>query len=100
MAIFVKQAKIYCTSFLLVNIKYLIMALSYVSDQTGNTIAVQIPIEEWNLLKTQYPGMEAIQESLPQWQKDMLDKRLQAIADNPARLRPIEEIFEELDSED
>jgi hypothetical protein len=76
------------------------MPLSYVSDYTGNTIAVQIPIEDWNLLKKQYPGVEAIQESLPQWQKDLLDKRLQAIADNPARLRPIEELYEELDAED
>ncbi len=76
------------------------MSLSYVSDHAGNMIAVQIPIDEWNLLKKQYPGVEAINEDIPQWQKDMLDKRLQAIADNSARLRPIEELYEALDAED
>jgi len=76
------------------------MSLSYVSDFNGNTIAVKIPIEEWNLLKKQYPGVEVIQEGLPQWQKDMLDKRLQAIADNPSILRPVEELYEALDAED
>jgi len=74
------------------------MSLSYVSDHTGNAIAVQIPIEDWNLLKKQYPGVEAIQERLPQWQKALVDKRLQAIADNPTRLRPIEELYEELEA--
>jgi len=76
------------------------MSLSYVSDFNGNTIAVQIPIEEWNLLKKQYPGVEVIQEGLPQWQKDMLDKRLQAITDNPSKLRPVKELYEALDAED
>jgi hypothetical protein len=44
--------------------------------------------------------VEVIQEGLPQWQKDVLDKRLQAIADNPSRLRPVEELYEALDAED
>jgi hypothetical protein len=34
---------------------------------------------------------------LAQWQKDIIDKNLKEIADNPACLRPIDELFEELD---
>lgn len=76
------------------------MSISYVSDYTGNTVAVQIPIEDWNLLKKKYPEMEIIQETLPQWQKDLIDKRLTAISANPSRLHSIEELYAELDSED
>lgn len=36
---------------------------------------------------------------LPAWQTVMIDKRLAAIENNPERLRPIEELFEELDKD-
>jgi hypothetical protein len=39
-------------------------------------------------------------EGLPQWQKDIIDKNLKEIADNPQCLRPIEELLEELDREE
>ena len=76
------------------------MELNYVSDNAGNTVAVQIPIEEWNLLREKYPEVEDLSPAIPQWQKDLIDERLQAIANNPQRLRPIEELFQELDSEE
>ncbi len=41
-----------------------------------------------------------IEEDLPQWQKDVIDKDLKEIADNPQYLRPISELFDELDKED
>ncbi len=34
---------------------------------------------------------------LSDWQKQLIDKRLECIAQNPDRLRPIEELFDELD---
>jgi hypothetical protein len=43
---------------------------------------------------------DAIESDLPQWQKDIIDKNLQEIAEHPERLRPIEELFSELDKED
>jgi len=44
--------------------------------------------------------IENIEQDLPQWQKDIIDDRLKAIADDPACLRPIDELFEELNNED
>jgi hypothetical protein len=76
------------------------MSLQYISDNTGNTTAVIIPIDEWNGIRNKYPDVESIEGDLPQWQKDIIDRNLQAIADNPQRLRPIEELFRELDKED
>jgi hypothetical protein len=72
------------------------MPLHYVSDNSGNTVAVQIPIDEWNSITEKYAGIE----ELPQWQKNIIDQRLNAIADNPASLKPFEDLFKELDKED
>jgi len=76
-----------------------IMPVNYVSDNTGSTIAVQIPIEEWKRIKNKYPDVDDLDGDLPDWQKQIIDQRLQAIAGDPNRLRPIEELFEELDNE-
>jgi hypothetical protein len=76
------------------------MLLQYISDDSGHKTAVIIPIEQWNIIKTEYPDIESIEGDLPQWQKDLIDVRLKKIADNPECLRPIEELFEELDRDE
>ncbi len=50
--------------------------------------------------RNKYPDVETIESDLPQWQKDIIDARLKEIADNPGCLRPIEELFEELNNEE
>ena len=74
------------------------MRLQVVKDSKGNDSGVFIPMEEWELIKNTYPDVEHLDEEIPEWQKELLDKRLKAIAENPERLRPIEELFEELDN--
>lgn len=74
--------------------------LQYISDNSGNKTAVVIPIEEWNGIIKQYPGIDSIEGDLPQWQKDIIDKNLKEIADNLQCLRPIQELLDELDKED
>lgn len=76
------------------------MSINYVSDNEGKTIAVQIPIEQWILLTENYPDLDGLKEELPVFHKKLIDDRLQAIASNPNRLRPVEELFEELDKID
>jgi hypothetical protein len=76
------------------------MAVNYVSDNSGHTIAVQISIEDWKKIKDKYPDVDDLDGSLPEWQKQLIDQRLEAIAKNPDRLRPIDELFDELDKED
>ena len=72
------------------------MPLQYIQDFNGATTAVIVPIEEWNKITEKFSDIE----ELPQWQKNIIDQRQQAIAQNPATLRPIEELFEELDKDD
>ena len=72
------------------------MNVQYISDNLGNKIAVVVAIEDWTLIKNNYPDIENLEDELPQGQKDLIDDRLEAIAKKPDRLKPIEGLFKEL----
>jgi hypothetical protein len=76
------------------------MSVQYISDNSGHTTAVIIPIEDWNEIRNKYPDVETIEGELPQWQKELIDSRLKIIQNNPDSLRPIEELYEELDNDE
>jgi len=73
------------------------MSVQYLSDEQGHITAVQLPIKEWELIKTKYPDISHLDTELPEWQKNFIDARLADIKNNPDRIRPISELFEELD---
>lgn len=75
------------------------MPVNYVSDSLGETIAVQIPISDWKKIKNKYPDVDDLNHSLPQWQKDLIDKRLKTIEENPDSIKDIQDLFDELDKE-
>jgi hypothetical protein len=72
------------------------MKLQVLQDNLGNEMGVYLPMEDWTLIKNNYPDIETVGQDLPQWEKDLINKRLNAIQANPKRLRPINELFEEL----
>ncbi len=76
------------------------MSLQYIANNSGNKMAVVIPINDWNEIKNKYPDVETIEGELPQWQKQLIDTRLKIIGENPERLHPIEELFDELNTEE
>ena len=55
------------------------MNMQYLHDAAGNKTGVFIPIKAWNKLKEKYHDIEENTE-LHQWQKDIIDKRLDKIA--------------------
>jgi hypothetical protein len=73
------------------------MSVQYLSDEKGHVTAVQLPIKEWEMIKTKYPGVDHLDSKLPQWHKELIDARLDAIEKNPALIRPISELLDELD---
>jgi hypothetical protein len=73
------------------------MNLQVLHDSDGNNSGVYIPVQEWNLIKKQYPDIEEIAEELPEWQKQILSSRMEAIAQNPERVKPIKGLFDALD---
>ena len=73
------------------------MSIQYLSNENGQVTAVQLPIEDWEKIKSLYPNVDNIDFSLPEWHKEILDKRLQAIVEDPKRIKPISELMSELD---
>lgn len=59
------------------------MNLQYISDSTGKTTGVFIPISEWNELKAKYKGIDQEQIDIPAWQIQEVRKRLDDYRNNP-----------------
>jgi hypothetical protein len=72
------------------------LAQQIVKDQQGMPMGVFIPIQSWNTLVVQYPDIATLDEDLPQWEKEFIDKRLDMIQRYPERLKPIEMLLETL----
>jgi hypothetical protein len=72
------------------------MNLQYLQDNNGNTTAVVVPIEEWNLLTEKYDGLE----DLPQWQKKIIDQRLEFAKNHPDQLVSLDIFLKELDEDE
>ncbi len=51
------------------------MNLQYISDSTGKTTGVFIPIGEWNMLKKKYIDIEEEAISVPAWQEEEVKRR-------------------------
>jgi hypothetical protein len=72
------------------------MNLQILLDENGNNSGVYIPMQEWKLIKQQYPDIEKISSDIPNWQKDLLTTRLEEISKNPERVKPIQGLFDAL----
>ena len=72
------------------------MKLQVLRDNSGNQTGVYIPMEDWTLIKNNYPDIENLDQDIPQWEKDLIDGRMEAIAKNPEQIKPIGGLFEEL----
>lgn len=70
------------------------MNLQYLRDSDGNMTAVVVPIEDWNKISEKFVGLE----ELPQWQKDVIDMRLDFVKNHPDKLIPLEDFLAELDT--
>jgi putative addiction module component (TIGR02574 family) len=66
----------------------------YTYDNKGNAVGVFLPIDDWNSIKDNIPV-----EELPQWQKDLIDRRLMMIKQNPESLIPLEDFMAEMEKE-
>ncbi len=74
------------------------MRLQVIQDGKGNNTGVFIPMEDWDLIKKNYPDVDNLENDIPQWQKQLLDTRLNNINKNPDTLHPINDFFDTLDS--
>jgi hypothetical protein len=70
------------------------MSVRFLSDNEGTTTDVVIPIEDWQEITNKYPDLTNLFNDIPDWQKKLLDERLEFIKNHPDSLRPIEELLE------
>lgn len=75
------------------------MPINYLLDSNGFTIAVQIPIQDWKRMKDKYPDIDELDGSLPDWQRQLIDQRLEAIEKNPERLKTMDGLLQDIDKE-
>ena len=76
--------------------QHTVMKLQVLQDGKGKPTGVFVPMEDWTLITTNYPDIENLEAQLPQWEKDIIDSRLDAIAQDPSRIKPINGLVEEL----
>lgn len=62
------------------------MNLQFISDSTGKTTGVFIPINEWNNLKSKYKGIEQEEIDIPEWHKDIVRERMRDYNRNPEQV--------------
>ncbi len=74
------------------------MNLQYISDNTGKTTGVFIPITEWNELKSKYQGIDQEQIHIPIWQMEEVNKRLQDYKNNPAQAFDFDDAMDDIEN--
>lgn len=72
------------------------MNLQYITDNTGKTTGVFIPISEWNKLKNKYKDIE--QMDIPDWQTEESRKRLGDYKKNPDQALDFDKAMDDIDN--
>jgi len=74
------------------------MNLQFISDSTGKTTGVYIPIAEWNQLKDKFKGIEQEEMHIPQWHKDIVRDRLVEYKNNPNQATDFNKAMEDIET--
>lgn len=75
------------------------MNLQYISDSTGQTTGVFIPIKEWNELKSKYKGIEQKEVDIPFWHMDVVRKRLEDYIKYPEQALDFDTAMDDIEKE-
>ncbi len=75
----------------------LTMNLQFISDSTGKTTGVFIPINEWNELKSKFRGIEQEEIDIPDWHKDIVRQRLADYKKNPEQALDFETAIDDIE---
>ncbi len=75
------------------------MNLQYISDSTGQTTGVFIPINEWNNLKSKYKGIEQEELEIQQWHIRLVQQRIEEYHKNPDTALDFDSALNEIEKE-
>lgn len=74
------------------------MNLQFISDSKGKTTGVFIPINEWNVLKNKYKGIEQEELHIPSWQMDEVRNRMKDYKDHPEQAMDFDTAMDEIEA--
>lgn len=74
------------------------MNLQFISDSTGETTGVYIPIKEWNELKSKFKEIEQVEIDIPGWHKDIVRQRLADYKKNPEQAMDFDAAMDDIES--
>jgi len=74
------------------------MNLQFISDSKGKTTGVFIPINEWNVLKTKYKGIEQEDLYIPSWQMDLVRERMEDYKNHPEQGMDFDTAMDEIEA--
>ena len=75
------------------------MNLQYISDSSGQTTGVFIPIKEWNELKNKFKGIEQEGIDIPDWHMEVVQKRVEDHNNNPNNALDFNEAIDDIENE-
>jgi len=75
------------------------MSLQYISDSTGQTTGIFIPIDEWNEMKKKFRGIDLFEIDIPDWQKSITQERLAEYRKNPSRELDADSAIDDIERE-
>lgn len=67
----------------------------YNYDNNGMPVGVFLTLKDWHSITETFTGIE----ELPQWQKTMIDQRLDVLKNHPDQLIPLDDFLTELGQE-
>lgn len=73
------------------------MNLQYISDSTGKTTGVFIPINDWNDLKIKHKGIEEEELEIPSWHQSIVRERLEEYRKNPGEGLDFDKAMDEIE---
>ena len=73
------------------------MNLQFISDSTGETTGVYIPIKEWNELKSKFKGIEQVEIDVPEWHNDIVRERLADYKNNPGQVLDFDTAMDDIE---
>ena len=71
--------------------------MQFISDSTGQTTGVFIPINEWNELKDKFKGIDEEEIDVPEWHKKIVRNRLEEYKRNPKIAMDFDSAMDEIE---
>jgi hypothetical protein len=74
------------------------MNLQYITDNNGQTTGIFIPIQEWNILKTQLKDIDQ-ELPIPDWHKDVVRERMEPYNSGKVQVVDFDQTLDEIEKD-